>query len=166
MVKPNFPLKPTFETGLHVKYAHASTEIDMIKKSSLQVNLCRKLLFLHQLTHNGDRLVIELQVQYMKIPSSEHGENMLWTEIVFDIQNNFCTKHVLPMFCKKKSFCQRFTCKRCIIFLKNLIDLCFVVFQLFNSNLPNLITVRTKCRVCCLAYWPLCRVANQSHLWF
>ena len=31
------------------------------------------------------------------------------TEIVSDIQNNFCTQHVLPMFCKKKSFWQRFT---------------------------------------------------------
>ena len=45
-----------------------------------------------------DRLFIELQVQYMKIPSSEHGENMLCTEIDFDIQNNLCTQHVLPMF--------------------------------------------------------------------
>ena len=51
-----------------------------------------------------DRLFIELQVQYMKIPSSKQGENILCSEIVFDIQNNFCTKHVLPMFCKKKSF--------------------------------------------------------------
>ena len=129
-------------------------------------SLSEALIFVSTNPQYDDRLFIKLQVQYMKIPSSEHGENMLWTEIVFDIQNNFCTKHVLPMFCKKKSFCQRFTFKRCIIFLKNLIDLCFVVFQLFNSNLPNLITVRTKCRVCCLAYWPLCRVANQSHLWF
>ena len=32
-----------------------------------------------------DRLFIELQVQYMEIPSSEHGENLLCTEIVFDI---------------------------------------------------------------------------------
>ena len=34
------------------------------------------------------------------------------TEIVSDIQNNFCTQHVLPMpmFCKKKSFWQTFTC--------------------------------------------------------
>ena len=39
----------------------------------------------------------------------EHGENMLCTEIVSDIQNNFCTQHVLPMFYKKKSFGQRFT---------------------------------------------------------
>ena len=35
---------------------------------------------------------------------------MLCTEIVSDIQNSFCTQHVLPMFCKKKSFWQRFTC--------------------------------------------------------
>ena len=35
---------------------------------------------------------------------------MLFTEIVSDIQNNFCTQYVLPMFCKKKSFRQRFTC--------------------------------------------------------
>ena len=32
-----------------------------------------------------DRLFIELEVQYMEIPSSEHGENLLCTEIVFDI---------------------------------------------------------------------------------
>jgi hypothetical protein len=41
-------------------------------------------------------------VQYMKIPSSEHVENMLCTQIVFcfcfDIQNNLCIQHVLNMF--------------------------------------------------------------------
>ena len=51
---------------------------------------------------NDDRLFIELQVQYMKIPSSEHVENMLCTQIVFcfcfDIQSNLCTQHVLNMF--------------------------------------------------------------------
>ena len=70
----------------------------------VQVDLCQKLLFLHQLTrpqYDG-RLSIELQVQYMKIPRSEHGEHMLCPEIVFDIQNNFCTQNVLPMFCKKE----------------------------------------------------------------
>jgi hypothetical protein len=35
---------------------------------------------------------------------------LLCTEIFSDIQNNFCTQHVLPMFCKKKSFWKRFTC--------------------------------------------------------
>ena len=45
------------------------------------------------------RLLIELRVQYMKIPSSEHVENMLYTQIVFcfDIQNNLCTQHVLSL---------------------------------------------------------------------
>ena len=45
-----------------------------------------------------DGLFIDLQVQYMKTPSSEHVENMLCTEIVFDIQNIFlttCFPHVL-----------------------------------------------------------------------
>ena len=37
---------------------------------------------------------------------------MLYTVIVSDIQNNFCTQHVLPMFCEKKSFWQRFTCNK------------------------------------------------------
>ena len=41
-----------------------------------------------------DRLFIELSVQYMKIPSSNLGR----TEIVSDIQNNFCTQNVLPVF--------------------------------------------------------------------
>ena len=29
---------------------------------------------------------------------------MLCTEIVSDIQNNFCTQHVRPKFCKKEEF--------------------------------------------------------------
>ena len=47
-----------------------------------------------------DRLFIELQVQYMNSKLTP-GENMMCKEIVSDIQNNFCTQHVLPMFCKK-----------------------------------------------------------------
>ena len=47
------------------------------------------------------RLLVDLQVQYMKTTSSEHGENMLCTQIVFsfcfDIQNNLCTQHVLSL---------------------------------------------------------------------
>ena len=47
-------------------------------------------------------LFMDLPIQYMKTTSAEHGENMLCTQIVFcfcfDIQNNLCTKHVLPMF--------------------------------------------------------------------
>ena len=73
-------------------------------KTSTGKSLSEALVFASTNPQYEDRLFIELNVQYMKIPSSEHGENMLCTEIVFDIQNNFCTQHVLPMFCKKKSF--------------------------------------------------------------
>ena len=43
-----------------------------------------------------DRLFIELQVQYMKIPSTEH---VVYTKLFFcfDIQNNLCTQHVLSL---------------------------------------------------------------------
>ena len=67
-------------------------------------SLSEALIFALTNPQYDDRLFIELQVQYMKIPSSEHEENMLCTEIVFDTQNNFCTQHVLPMFCKNKSY--------------------------------------------------------------
>ena len=47
------------------------------------------------------RLSSELPVQYMKIPSSEHGENMLFTEVVLNVKtktkNNLCAQHVLLM---------------------------------------------------------------------
>ena len=29
---------------------------------------------------------------------AEHGENMLCTEIVLNVKNNFCTQHVFPSF--------------------------------------------------------------------
>ena len=83
-----------------------------------------------------DRLFIELQVQYMKISSSEHGENMLCTEIVFDIQNNFCTQHVLPIFCKKKCSWQRFTCTK-VFFL-------FLQWSLLNAKINNIPTMLRK----------------------
>ena len=60
-------------------------------------SLSEALIFALTSPQYDDRLFNELQVQYMKIPSSEHGDNMLCTEIVFDIQNNLCTQHVLPM---------------------------------------------------------------------
>ena len=53
-------------------------------------SLSEALFFASTNPQYDDRLFIELQVQYMKITSSEHGENMLCTEIVFDIQNNLC----------------------------------------------------------------------------
>ena len=66
-------------------------------------SLSEALIFASTNPQYDDRLFIELQVQFMKIPSSEHGENKLCTVIVFDIQNKLCTQHVLPIFCKNKS---------------------------------------------------------------
>ena len=67
---------------------------------------------------------------------AEHGENILCTKIVLNVRNNFCAHHVLPRFelgifmywtwnsmnnlssycglvdAKKKSFWQRFACKK------------------------------------------------------
>ena len=36
----------------------------------------------------NNRVFIELQAQFMKIPSSEHGENLLCTEVVLNVKNN------------------------------------------------------------------------------
>jgi len=55
-------------------------------------SLSEALIFASTNPQYDDRLFIELQVQYMKIPSSEHGENMLSIETVFDIRNNLCTE--------------------------------------------------------------------------
>ena len=54
---------------------------------------------------------------------------MLCTEIDFDIQNNLCTQHVIPMFCKNKSFWQRFNC----------ISLSTKKKSLWNSNVCTLV---------------------------
>ena len=84
--------------------------MSLVRFSELgRLQVCRSLsaealIFASTNPQYYDILFIELQVQYMKITSSEHGENMLCKEIDFGIQNNLCTQHVFPMFCKNKSF--------------------------------------------------------------
>ena len=74
----------------------------MYKKSNTGKSWSEAIILTSTNPQYDDRLFIELQVQYMKIASSEHVENMLCTQIVFcfcfDIQNNLCTQHVLDMF--------------------------------------------------------------------
>ena len=64
--------------------------------------LSEALIFASTNPQYDDRFIIELQVQYMKTPSSEHGENMLCAKIVLNVKtktkNNLCAQHVLPMF--------------------------------------------------------------------
>ena len=67
-------------------------------------SLSDALIFASTNPQYDDILVIELQVQILKIPNAENGENMSCIEIDFDIQNNLFTQDVLPMFCKKKTF--------------------------------------------------------------
>ena len=99
-----------------------SIQIGRTLDTTLQVNLCQKLLFLYELTHNMTTDWIHWITNSIHENSKlKPKENMLCTEIVSDIQNNFCTQHVLPMFFKKKSFWQRFACteqnhmKQCVM---------------------------------------------------
>ena len=83
------------------------------------------------------RLFIDLRVQYMKIPNSEHVENMLCTSVLtfrtIYVHNMFwaCNFYVLNLqfneqsfailwvsWCKNKCFWKRFTCKIIIIAYK------------------------------------------------
>ena len=81
------------------------------------------------------RFFLELRVQYMKIPSSEHVENMLCTQIgfCFDIQNNLCT-YVLDMF---------WTCN----WMNNLLSYCGLVdarISASEKDLPVLQSIYIK----------------------
>ena len=85
-----------------------------------------------------NRLFIELQVQYMKVPSSEHGENMLCTKIVLNVKNNFCTQHVLPMF--ELGIFMYWTCNS----MNNLSSYCGLVdakIRASDKDLPVLLSV-------------------------
>ena len=61
-------------------------------------SMSEALIFASTNPQYDNRLFIELPLQCMKIPSSEHKKNMLCTQIVFcfDFQNNLCKQHVLP----------------------------------------------------------------------
>ena len=68
-------------------------------------SLSEALIFASTNPQYENRLFIELQVQYMKIPSSKLGRTCCIQKLFLTFRkNNFCTQHVLPMFCKKKSF--------------------------------------------------------------
>ena len=70
-----------------------------LKIALVQVNLCQKLLFLYQLTHN---MTTDCSLNYKFNTWKFQAQNMLCKQIVFcfcfDIKNNLCAQHVLPMF--------------------------------------------------------------------
>ena len=67
--------------------------------NSLQVNLCQKLLFLHQLTH---RLFIELQVQYMKMQSSNLGRTCCVKKLFLTFRTIFVHNMFSPCSAKRR----------------------------------------------------------------
>ena len=77
----------------------------------VQVNLCQKLLFLHQLTHY---MMIDCSLNYKFNTWKFQAQNMERTCYVQKLFLTFRTIYVhnmfSPMFCKNKSFWQRFTC--------------------------------------------------------
>ena len=73
--------------------------------SLLQVNLCHKLLLLHQLNPQyDDRLFIELQIQYMKIPSSNlaRGEHNCVQILFLTFRTIFVHNTFSPCCAKKR----------------------------------------------------------------
>ena len=67
------------------------------KAKVIQVNLFQKHLILHQLTHNMTK---DCSLIYQFSTWKLQAQNMLCAQIgfCFDIQNNSCTQHVLPVF--------------------------------------------------------------------
>ena len=62
-------------------------------------SLSEALIFASTNLQYDDRLFIELQVQYMKIPSSNLGRTCCVQKLFL----TFRTQHVLPMFCKRRA---------------------------------------------------------------
>ena len=70
-----------------MKWVEAMDKCFCVDISCTGKSLSDALIFASTNPQYDDILFIELQVQYEKIPSSEHGENMLCTENDFGIQN-------------------------------------------------------------------------------
>ena len=50
-----------------------------------------------------------------KCQAQAWGEHVVYRNCFWHSEQFFCTQHVLPMFCKKKSFWQRFTCTEILL---------------------------------------------------
>ena len=79
--------------------------------SEVQVNLCQKLLFLHQLSHNmTTHCSLNYKFNTWKFQAQTWGEHVGYWNCFWHSEQFLYAQHVLPMFSKKKSFWQRFTC--------------------------------------------------------
>ena len=124
-------------------------------------SLSEALIFSSTNPQYDNRLFIELPVQYMKIPSSEHGENIgrTWVEHVVHISCSECqnknkkqflyTQHVLLMFssCSPHVLSLEFSCTELVIPMDNLLSYCGLVDALISTSekdLPVFSIYRTK----------------------
>ena len=85
----------------HLSKKHKSYLTSM-KSDIVEVNFFQKHLLLHQLTYNmtKDSLLPESQIQYMKIASSEHAQNMLRACCVHKFFLKFIYSEKTTKFCK------------------------------------------------------------------
>ena len=71
--------------------------------SSVKVNLCQKLLFLHQLTHN---MTTDCSLNYKfntwKFQAQTWGEHIVYRNCFWHSEQ-ICTQYVLPMFFKRRA---------------------------------------------------------------
>jgi hypothetical protein len=73
-------------------------------------SLSEALIFASTNPQYDDRLFIELQVQYMKIPSSILGRTCCVQKLFLTFRTIFVRNMFSPCSAKKKNFWQRFTC--------------------------------------------------------
>ena len=77
----------------------------------IQVNLCQKLLFLHQLTHNMMTYSsLNCKFNTWKFQAQTGWEHVVYRYCFWHSENflyTTCSLHVLEI---KRSFCQKFTC--------------------------------------------------------
>ena len=88
-------------------------------------SLSEALIFASTNPQYDDRLFIELQVHYMKIPSSEHVVYINCSE--FQNKNNLCTQHFLSL---------EFSCAELVIHLLSHCGLVDVKIRASDKDLP------------------------------
>ena len=90
-------------------------------------SLSEALIFASTNPQYDSILFIELPVQYMKIPSSEHGENLMRTFCVFVL--SFRTIYVNSMFspCYHHVLSLEFSCTELVNSMENILSYCGLV---------------------------------------
>ena len=94
LVSYNYPLHLGYMTKLSKNVNWNLVVLSLTGKSFSEV-----LILASTNPQYDTRLSIELPVQYIKMPSSEHCQNMLCTQSVLNVKtkNNLCTEQVLSL---------------------------------------------------------------------